>query len=331
VSNRSWVDVSSELSELGSAFDAFLRSTGPSYTQRSESLARRIGLRPQLGPLWTRQLSPLTVLYPLLQAEGLTNVPRAIARHAALAHLCLMIHAFTEDRIADGQLQPASADFPFSKLLLVEGLSVLRRLAPEATAFDRAVRRRLRTHASSHDLASEPDPANGTQLADSYVRTISTGRAALGVLASIALAQRATNARATITRVANAFSALSTALQWADDAEDWHADLLAGDANLLLDTLHLRRPDLSIGKKSDAVIVGRALVDTGTLGHANQQAARWVLRAVRAQSALGCHQLAQQINENFRPLENAIQRQTQRIESLATKLTVPRVPEAANP
>jgi hypothetical protein len=66
----------------------------------------------------------------MLQTEGCTAVECEHARHATLAHLLLLLHAFTDDHLTDGQSKLTSEDFVFVK----EAVLRRRRSSPRCRA-----------------------------------------------------------------------------------------------------------------------------------------------------------------------------------------------------
>jgi hypothetical protein len=307
------LDVNAELDRLEQEFEHVLASLGEGVAIVSAVLVQRIGLRPGAGSRWTFQFSPLTALYPLLQAEGLPGASQAIARRATLGHLCLMIHAFIEDRQFDKQIALTREEALFAKAMLLEGWDILHALPGLDESFRATAKHLMVEYWRSQRTRYEVPPRN--TLPDDYMRYAGSGRAAHGALAPLALACCSSEENGIVRMVREAFDQLATALQWADDIEDWTDDLESGDENFLLDTLRLRGLDAYAIPPSPSRIekVGKALVVRGVVAEALAQARRWVTRAVDCQEDLRCYQLADMITENFQPLDTAEERVTARI------------------
>lgn len=312
-----WLNIERESERLEAAYDRLQKTLGSDAQEVSTGLAERLQLRPDRDPRWTDQLSPLTLLYPLLQAEGLERVDTATARRANLGHLCLMIHTFVDDRHLDGQFAPTPDELLFSKSMLLEGLAILRRLPNAGPNFDRTVKRITRAYNLSQQSTTTLNEEAGDTLSDAFAKRIAAGRAAYGALAPLALAQSEEDGAAR--RIKSAFDELATALQWADDTEDWPADLETADENFLLLTLKLRGSDpYALPREPESIAqVGRHLVEHDLIHHAVRQTQRWLNRAVRSQTRLECPRLASLIQQNFRPLETAVERNTIRILTMA--------------
>ena len=306
-----WIDIESEQTKLERGFDHLLVKLGSDIAQISTRLAMRIGIRPGEEPKWMSRLSPLTCLYPLLQAQGITGVSKSQARRASLGHMCLIIHSFIEDRQLDSQISLVPEEILFSKSMLLEGLSLVRTSGDHSQDFEKYLSRLMRDYSNSQMLDRDTTNSLPQSLSDANVKRISSGRAVFGVVATMSLAYANNCDTPTKRKLKEAFDCLATALQWADDCEDWHSDLTTRDENLLLTKLGIEHFDpytLPIDPKK----VGAALLDKNIVEHSISEARRWVQRAITRQRALGCDQLSQLIEMNFVPWNSAMQRQRKR-------------------
>lgn len=295
------VQLDEETARLESAFEVRLRSIPGPYSEISEDLLGRFGIRPTERRTWTARLAPLTLLYPLLQTEGFSQMEQRLPRDATVAHLFLLIHTFLCDRSLDGQLTLSHRETAFMNQMRIEGLTLLNELG---IGHKRRLEQILNRWTPARLAPCLPHESKIAGQAG-WAKEVATASASLGVLSTVALAEyRGCDAR-TLRVIANAFDCLVTGLQWTDDMDDWREDLELGDQNFLLTSLRIR------GAKSDgrAAAVNREaqVADSLCSNHvfelASDQARRWFGLALRRQRALRCVTLSTLIEERIEKLE----------------------------
>lgn len=189
-----WDDETRRLeASLGHRLDAF----GPDLRAASDRLLQRSGIGVDARPLWTARFRPLTLLYPLLQAEAFAECvspapPRAasdlgsgsapgpdVLRPLGLAHLMVLLHAFLDDRRRDGQIELDSAESALCDRLLADARDLIdatfsdsapglaaraaaRRAADELLRDYEAAQAACYPPAAASTLASAPDAATAS-------------------------------------------------------------------------------------------------------------------------------------------------------------------------
>ena len=233
-----------------------------------------------------------------MQVEGL-GLESEILDQASLAHLMLLIHTFLEDRLLDGQTAFSRTEALFVKQLHLDGMDMLEDVAGESES-GAALMKQLHSDyfwAQTTTYLTE----DHSILVHDRVRRVATGRAAMGALASSALAARAGVDERTSRVMRNAYDCVVTGLQWADDMTDWREDLETGDENLLL--LKLIEHGLDGYSHPDNALrfpnVGHALRENGVIELSAKNAKRWFEYALQRQRELGCDELADLIEKRI--------------------------------
>ncbi len=287
-----------ELGLLNEAFEAELDSWPPGLAAAVRGLPDRLRIRPEEPCRWTARLSPLVVLYPLLNCEGLCAVALADARRATLAHLLILVYAFADDHLLDGQSSLTRVEIVAAREALSQALHILEELggATVRTAADRDCRT---YHLAQLQRFSEIPGQSAEAVA--RIRRLVVDRAVLGGLATRVLAASAELDSSVEQRVDDAYCALTVALQWEDDIEDWPGDLAAGQDNLLLDSLARNGPPDPPSK--DAVEVESALIETGLYRQAFASFRSEIASAIETQRQLACTELVALLEERKKRLE----------------------------
>lgn len=264
----------------------------------SDSLSRRIRVR-ESSPAerWTDQFTPITLLYPYLQAEGESEVSDEIG----LAHVLLLIQNFVDDRQYDGQLRLTDDESLFVRISFVDAVSIIMRAAMGNEACLTELTSLLKRYVHSQSTAYMTGLAKPTEIGYRSMRRIVPARGYMAFAATLVHLYGA-HGDGKVVRVAkNAFDSLMIALQWVDDMEDWREDVAMGDENLLLAALRERGRD-AYGHPANAVReanVGHALVEEGVFALAVENARKWFEFAARRQRALRCGTLAGLIEERI--------------------------------
>lgn len=289
---------------LNGEFVGLLKSLGTDAESVDRQILKNMKLRPGAPPTWAEQFSPLTLLYPSLQCEGLRRTLGEDLPRANLAHLCLLIHSFQEDRLLDGQQKLGSRETIYMKELLLEGLSILRQLSRDDALSEKIRQDYLRAYNIAQIDSYPAAISDRTVIRKSRVAAIATGRAAYGVLATVTLLRVARVHGRQLRTALNAYSCLVTGMQWADDLQDWKEDLSVKDENLLLVELKARGLDPYRDTNDEMHVsnVGYALQEQGIVELAFDQSNRWLQTALRRQRSLNCHQLVNLIGESIEQL-----------------------------
>lgn len=308
MAERDRINIAAELASLRQDFDALLSGFPNRLGSVSTAISERLRVKRSADdPHWIAQFSPLTVLYPLLQAQCCPRCSLEDARTATRAHFCLVVHAFIEDRIEDQQVRLAEDERAFSDHVLQIGLSLLGEL--------RSGRHRADTGEPLYRELFSVSEIGGTN--ESALRCIAPKKASYGFLATHALLRGYGCAARELEAVARAFDHIATALQYADDAEDWREDLALRDDNLLLarlvdiglDPYNLPENDYRIPN------IGHALLRQNVLAHVQSQVDRHLDAAIHIQKGLGCETLVGLIEELKGNVSESIPRMTARITS----------------
>lgn len=300
------LDVDEEVNLLRASFDELSASLPDEIGDRVNELAKRIWPhRPRTH--WVDQFSELTVLYPILQAEGLVEVNHRSARRACVAHLCFLIGAFGEDRLQDGQIAKSVDVFQSVRFVRSEGTRILRELRHEndSTSLLDAI------GTSGTMLKPKLDGVDETSLA-----ALAPLKAHFGFMATGCLLRYSNCSRFKHELSRDAFAKLSIGLQYADDAADWREDLPLADDNLLL--VRLRDLGLDAYSLPDSdfrqINVGHALLRHDSIEDAKRKALSHIDDAIRIQCCIGCRTLVSQLELLKESIVNATPKIQDRIE-----------------
>jgi len=281
------LDVDEEVNLLRASIDELCASLPDELADRVSKLTKRIWPhRPKAH--WVDQFSLLTVLYPILQAEGIVEVNRRSARTACVAHLCFLIGAFGEDRLQDGQIAKSVDVIQSVRFIRSEGTRILRELRHEnnSTSLLDAI------GISGAMLKPRLDGVDETSLA-----ALAPLKARFGFIATGCLLRYSNCTKFKLEMSRDAFAKLTIALQYADDAADWREDLPLADDNLLL--VRLRDLGLDAYSLPDSefrqINVGHALLRHDSIEDAKRKALSHIDDAIRIQCCIGCRTLVSQL------------------------------------
>lgn len=255
---------------------------------------------------WIDEFSDVTRLYPLLQSEGFAFDREDVVR-ANVAHVFLLVYAFIEDRIEDGQVAPTEEDVAFKDAMYDRAMVLLRELK--------------RSNPSSREKSGAcavPFIAPvGAGVREAVLVEVAPKKANLGWLATFTLLRANSVAGQEIERLAGAYDALVTGLQYADDLEDWREDLDRAEDNLVLARLCDGGLDPYSLPKGQYRIpnVGHAMLRTGAVECAVRSAGAYFEAAQRRYESAGCTTLAGCAESIQRALNESVGRIRERIEN----------------
>lgn len=271
--------------------------------EASSRLARRIEVLPGVHEeFWTAQFTPLIVLYPLLQTEGLGKIRMSRAREALLPHMCLLAHSFIEDRQLDKQIELSADEILFSKTMLLAGLGLSERLCGRSPAGLRFIELLLDRYTAAqleqHRLMAGALP---TELLRERISFVASGRGSLGAIAVLTLAAGAGLSNARLRALLDAFDDLMIGLQWYDDLRDWPEDAPEGRPNFLLSLLLHSARSFGYPPPRDGAPerIGGELLRRGIHAEALAAARSAYGRAITKQRRRGCYLLANLIEERL--------------------------------
>lgn len=294
------LDIPAESQRLEEEFDGLLAALDPELQAASLSLLQRcdIGTSPRLS--WNARFKPLTLLYPLLEAEACAGFDPALARRLTLAHECLIVYGFLDDRLRDGQMEFLPTELDFMRRLA--GEAVLRLLPEGAQSvppdLDEAVRAAMETYQRTQSVRYAP-PAEPFAVNAPRVREILGGRALYGYISTIALARLAGADEDRRRRLREAFDWIATGLQWVDDIQDLAEDLARGEENLVLRLAMEKGLDAYRMAASGAApaMVFTMLMGSGALAEAARHAKACFTESAALHRGLGATQLAEMLTE----------------------------------
>lgn len=251
---------------------------------------------------WDDAFLSFTWEYPRLQFDGLPETGGEVLRIAQQAHREVLIHTFVDDRVLDGQIVLTVAESVFLRRLLFSALDRIATLASERRLrFPTRLQEQYLESQAMHFCCEEQE-ASGIQICRAVA-----GRAALGALAVMGLAEAFKCDGRTQRRIKNAYDCLVIGLQWVDDLEDWRQDLHLGADNLLL--IRLKQSGLNPYSHPANTVrcanVGYALKTRGIVDLAIDRAERWFNTARVRQERLGCMRLASSISDMVGRLDAA--------------------------
>lgn len=300
------LDVNVEIFALSMEFPRVLRRISPTAPNIAGNLLRKLEIKADSPSIWAEQFGALTVLYPLLQAEYVKDANRNELRQVNLIHLCLLLYAFVDDRVCDGQVSLDDDEVRFVDEFRSLSLEALVQFCEDVPQFASWIKERQQKYRKGLEHSYSETRTGPTGLKCSEAFQIASTRAAYGAFAAIAILHRHDADRTNIHVARNAFDGLVTGMQWIDDLKDWRDDLQLGDENLLLTTLSIVAPNdalaLLANKREDDV--GSALHEFGILDAATRNATRWLELAASRQRTLGCLQLESLIRDRISDAEH---------------------------
>lgn len=311
------IDIEFEIGLLEESFETRLATLPSDACPLSDRLVTRIGIRPNSEPRWVSQFSPLTLLYPLLQAEGFDDIDIESARSATLAHLFILIYAFLDDRRTDGQIVLDQDEKLFAKRMLSEGLVLLEEIHSNSTSAVCWIRK------LSYDyryLSVERYPLETYDSGNTMsikLKQIVAGKASMGALSVMALSSSRISDAKAISAIMSAYDSLVVGLQWADDTEDWRDDLRRNDENLLLNMLASVSfdPYEQRNGRIGFLRTGCAIVRHCIFGRAIGEAGILLNRAANEQKNLKCYTLERLIRQVINTIASAEDRLVSRAAS----------------
>lgn len=274
---------------VSAAVDATCKVLPPSLLSASDSLRVRACRRPD-RPVrtWCDVFSDLTLLYPALQVPACLQRADTVATDMLTAHVHALIWTFGEDRFLDGQVRASRQHYLFLSACRHTAFSRLARIALAGGAALETIDERLRAYLAA---CAQPTPAEVDEL-----EQLAADRAACGLFATLVLAELH---NLPLTAVLDAFAALTIALQWLDDIEDWSDDYVAQRPNLFVAQLRWCDPR----RTPDGVLHGEqappAVEETvyAALDAAESRVNDLLATAAHLQRVLGADQLAAMIEE----------------------------------
>lgn len=298
-------DTDAAWAQLAAGFDRILAGLPKRLREASERLLPRVRSQAVNQMHWATTFARLTAMYPTLQAAPVLD--RDVAAKLNLAHLLLLIHTFIDDRVTDRQIDVQPTEIEFAEEMCSKAVHILESVSPESAArcFSDAHAR----YAESKDrtAVAEPDPLECVVRAEQ----VAVDRAALGGVAPRVLeAASSTSAEAQV-QLQKAYDAWALGLQWIDDAEDWHEDLMRGQDNLVLLALRQQGVDAYQEPPAEPAVsnVATALLATDAIGFAITCSLQWLERAAAVHRELG----RDRIEAEIRALQDAIRESRSRL------------------
>ncbi len=302
-------DLDQECTRLNTAFEALIGSFEEPLQLASTSLLQRCNIGASQELNWNARFRPLTLLYPMLETEGFPGFDPELGRRLTLAHECLIVYGFLDDRLRDGQMQFHETEIEFMQRLALEAVV---RLLPEGTEtvppdLDAVVKSTMETYRESQAVKyaplEEPFDVNGER-----VRDILGARALYGYISTIALARLASCSDAQSAALRSAFDWVATGLQWVDDTQDLGEDLALGEENLLL-RLAIEEGFNAYEETANDVslpVIFARLVESGLLTAGARHAKTCFEAAASIHQGLGNHQLHDMLIERTELMDRLI-------------------------
>jgi hypothetical protein len=218
--------------DIDSAYEMFCAHLPANLREVGRSLAFHLGLVPDPSVPWSETFKhQVTLQAPALVAARMTEVPDEYLRKSVVAHMLAVIEAFGTDRISDGQVADSAE---------------LRGVLEHARRYRNGVLVDLGGPAASV-LAAEADQrtreaiateqrlfARGRPVSMTAYEAVSAGKQAVGLPASVVLAQRIGLPVETSEMIEATLLGIWLGLQFHDDVVDWEDDVARGGAWALL-------------------------------------------------------------------------------------------------
>jgi hypothetical protein len=259
--------------DIDALYDSFCASVPEALAETARTLAFRLKLVPSEDIPWSAVFKHrVTLRAPMLFAEAMPGIDSRTVEHAVLAHMLAVIEAFGTDRIADQQ----TADDPALRSVLelarrARDAALIRVGGQDAAAMGRrADRRTLESIATERGLLSRGEPVS----LETYER-VSAGKQAVGVPATVVLAEAAGWGEAKLETVRSTLMGVWLGLQFQDDVVDWEDDTARGGAWAVLLALQWTAgASRELGALRKLVLGSGALVDMLQLAAGQFQIAR---------------------------------------------------------
>jgi len=201
----------------------------PSVSQGvARTLAFRLKLVPEPDVPWSEVFQHrVTLQAPALLAEGMPEIGAEKVARAVLAHMLAVIEAFGTDRILDQQTKDEPALRDVLGLARAARNSALAALSgPEAvSAAEQADKETLKAIATERSTL-----LRGESVDFGEYESVSAGKQAVGLPASLALAEAAGWDARRCDSVRTALMGIWLGLQFQDDVMDWEDDITRGGA-----------------------------------------------------------------------------------------------------
>lgn len=302
-------DLTEESDRLKREFEALLATFSEADRRASQSLLARCNIGANQELHWNARFRPLTLLYPLLETEAFEDFDAGLGRRLTLAHECLIVYGFLDDRLRDGQMKFDPQEVDFMQRLAREAVV---RLLPEGTQhvppdLDAAVKEAMETYRESQTVRYAPAD-RPFEVNSPAVREILGARALYGFVSTLALARLAECTEEQTRTLREAFDWVATGLQWVDDTQDLGEDLALGEENLVLrlameegfDAYKAAAERVSIVEIFDRLIAMRALVAGARNARACFEAAS------KIHHELGNRQLAEVLEERMTLMDRLV-------------------------
>jgi hypothetical protein len=215
--------------ELDDLYASFCDDLPEELRACARDLPFRLQLAPASGTPWSEVFGhEVTFAAPALFAEAMPQISKAQVRDAVLAHALSVIDGFSTDRMEDSQIPRTYELRDLIVHLRAARDRALHRVMPrrsDATSF--AV-----THARMiAAVRAEGRVFGGVEVADfARYERIAAGKTAIGLPASIALAEAAHYSAAECAAIAKTLESIWLGMQYHDDVVDWEDDYRRGSA-----------------------------------------------------------------------------------------------------
>ena len=94
IASKHLLDLASEVEKYESAMTTVMEELSSDFGTVAEAMPGRIGKNLQKSGRWTDHFSRVTLLYPLLISEGVTEIDRDAARACCVAQTLLVLPRF---------------------------------------------------------------------------------------------------------------------------------------------------------------------------------------------------------------------------------------------
>ncbi len=302
-------NLNDESARLNDEFEALIASFPEPLQLASITLLQRCNIGASQELNWNARFRPLTLLYPLLETEGFAGFDAELARRLTLAHECLIVYGFLDDRLRDGQMQFHETEIEFMQRLALEAVV---RLVPEGTEtvppdLDAVVKSTMETYRGSQAVKYAPI-GEAFDVNGERVRDILGSRALYGYVSTLALARLTECSAEQSTQLRAAFDWVATGLQWVDDTQDLGEDLALGEENLLL-RLAIEQGFNAYEETANGVslpVIFARLVESGLLTAGARHAKSCFEAAASIHQGLGNHQLHTMLIERTELMDRLI-------------------------
>jgi hypothetical protein len=277
--------------ELDDLYSGFCEDLPADLRACASDLPYRLHMAPEPGATWSSVFGhEVTFAAPALFAEAMPHISRAQVRDAMLAHALAVIDAFSTDRMEDSQIPRSYEIRDVIVHLRAARDRALSRVLPErgeAASFAVSHARMIAAVRAEGRVFGGLDVADFTR----YER-IAAGKTAIGLPASVALAQAAGFSEAEYRAVSKTLEAIWLGMQYHDDVVDWEDDYRRGSAW----AVHLARGFVAemrpLDRRTESHPVRDMVLESGVLSHMLERSFRHFRAARKRAEALGVGGLA---------------------------------------